>query len=101
MSKHIPMQWTADECTDANDFVTIRPADGSPNGDTDADPIATVYDEEHAGLVAAAPALLAMLKRVLNARPLPDDLRRISDATIAAYDAAEALIATVEGRTNG
>jgi hypothetical protein len=38
--------WQVDECPDANGYVTIRLYDGSPNGNTQAPPIATVYDAE-------------------------------------------------------
>jgi len=36
-------RWTVDECPDARGFWTIRRADGTPNGNTEAPPIATVY----------------------------------------------------------
>jgi hypothetical protein len=42
------MRLTVDECVDANGHWTIRPADGTPNGDIDAQPIATFYVLEHA-----------------------------------------------------
>jgi type VI protein secretion system component VasF len=56
--------WTADECVDARGFTTIRPSDGSANGDTDVEPIATVYREADAPLIAAAPDLLASLQEL-------------------------------------
>lgn len=54
--------WKVDECADANGFATIRPDDGSANGDTDAQPLATVYDWNAARIMAAAPAMLAALE---------------------------------------
>jgi len=42
------MNWTIDECPDANGFWTIRISDGTPNGDIDSQPIATVYTLEDA-----------------------------------------------------
>jgi hypothetical protein len=44
----------ADACLDADGFVTIRHADGTPNGDTDAQPVATVYDEDQANRIVRA-----------------------------------------------
>lgn len=38
------LAWVVDECQDANGFWTIRLADGTENGNTDAQPIATVFD---------------------------------------------------------
>lgn len=40
--------WTIDECRDANGHCTIRLADGSANGNTAVQPIATVFDEKTA-----------------------------------------------------
>lgn len=51
--------WKVDECADANGFATIRPDDGSANGDTDAQPLATVYDWNAARIMAAALRALA------------------------------------------
>jgi hypothetical protein len=44
-------KYTVDECPDANGFSTIRLADGSVNGDVDAAPVATVYDDTVAQLI--------------------------------------------------
>jgi hypothetical protein len=38
------LPWVVDECPNDSGHWTIRFADGSPNGDTDRQPIATVYD---------------------------------------------------------
>lgn len=45
--------WTVDGYPGSGGFATIRPADGSPHGDTEAQPIATVYLDAHARLIAA------------------------------------------------
>ena len=57
--------WVVDECPDSGGFATIRPNDGGPHGDTDVQPIATVYLDAHARLIAAAPELLAALEPLL------------------------------------
>lgn len=36
-------EWVVDECPDAHGNWTIRCADGTPNGDTEEDVVATVY----------------------------------------------------------
>jgi len=36
--------WIVDPCPDANGYWTIRIDDGSEHGDTEEQPIATVYD---------------------------------------------------------
>lgn len=57
--------WTVDECEDANGNLTIRPSNGSRNGNTERQPIATVYGSApSANLMAAAPAMLAALREV-------------------------------------
>lgn len=43
--------WVVDECPDANGHFTIRIADGSPNGDIEQQPIATVYDSDIADII--------------------------------------------------
>lgn len=54
-AQHSPLpKLQADECPDANGFVTLRPFDGSPNGDTIEQPIATVYDSGHASFIVRA-----------------------------------------------
>jgi len=42
------MNWIVDPISDANGFHSIRIDDGTENGDTDAQPVATVYKEEDA-----------------------------------------------------
>ena len=61
-TQHTPGPWTVDQCPAATGAITVRPADGTEHGDTDAQPIATVYQEDHARLIAAAPELLAILR---------------------------------------
>ena len=38
--------WIVDPCPDANGFHTIRIADGSEHGNTEEQPIATVFERE-------------------------------------------------------
>jgi hypothetical protein len=42
------IKWVVDESRDADGFFTIRIADGTKNGDTDSQPIATVYNKQAA-----------------------------------------------------
>jgi hypothetical protein len=44
-------RWIVDPCHDANECWTIRFDDGSTNGDTDSQPIATIYDRHVADLI--------------------------------------------------
>lgn len=53
-----------DQCEDAQGNITIRKNDGSENGDTDSQPVATVYEPEYAKIIAAAPELLAEVIRL-------------------------------------
>jgi len=46
-------KWVVDECEDANGHHTIRIADGTPNGNTVEQPIATVFDYEMAQFIVA------------------------------------------------
>ncbi len=46
-------KWVVDDCPDANGFSTIRIADGTVHGNTEEEPIATVYDEEMAQYIVA------------------------------------------------
>lgn len=69
--KHTPGPWKVDECEDAHGHYTIRHADGTPNGDTQRQLIATVYyhDKEESvnpELIAAAPDLLEACKARLE-----------------------------------
>ena len=41
-------RWKVDNAPDADDFFTIRQADGTEHGRTDVEPIATVYLKRHA-----------------------------------------------------
>jgi len=62
----MPM-FQVDECGDADGFSTIRPYDGSVNGDTDTEPIATVFKSEHADM---------LVSDVIDyTRITPDDIR--------------------------
>ena len=55
-----------DNCPDAKGFMTLRWADGSDNGNTDVQPIATIYDYEVALLLADA----------INGRRKPQALKK-------------------------
>ena len=54
MSKHTPTPYQVDGCADANGFITIRRADGTDNGDTEHQPIATVFRSEDAEFIVRA-----------------------------------------------
>jgi hypothetical protein len=47
------IKWQIDDCPDAKGFWTIRTHDGTINGDTTQQPIATVYDLANAELIVA------------------------------------------------
>ena len=81
IEQHTPGRWTMDKCPDAHGFSTIRPSDGSINGDTDAQPIATVYRPDHALLIATAPETAAERDR----------LRAVNAAMLAALKAVESI----------
>jgi hypothetical protein len=78
---HTPGPWQDDVCLDANGFHTIRQDDGTPNGDTDTQPIATAYTAANARLIAAAPSLADALRDLLQL--LADD----HDGYMADHDA--------------
>lgn len=88
------MTWQIDDCPDANGFSTIRPADSTAHGDTDAQPVATVYRDDHAALIAAAPDLAEALHsllgelRYVHAHGDVRDSIRNSEGAIAAAVAA-------------
>lgn len=63
---HLYKSWQEDDCPDAHGHTTIRIADGTPNGNTEEQPIATVYDDGSARLIAAAPDLLASLREMFS-----------------------------------
>ena len=50
--------WVIDPYQDANGHWTIRPADGTPTGNTAVQPIATVYDLDIAMMIASLPKLM-------------------------------------------
>lgn len=89
---HTPAPWSKDEQGDANGNFTIRPDDGSTNGDIHAEVIATVYTEEDARLIAAAPELLEVLQYILPA--LKDTFDTFGDDySKEAYNRAKQVIA--------
>lgn len=69
MSNTAPI--TVDKCPDANGHLTLRFADGTANGNTEAQPIATVYEQADADFIAQAwnahDELLRACQRVLRA----------------------------------
>lgn len=85
--------WHADDCPDAQGFVTIRPDDGHGEPELDAEPIATVYEASHAVLIAAAPEMLEALKAVIA--DCHEQQIALGDGTI--YAKAEAAIAKATG----
>lgn len=104
MSNHTPGPWNADEQPDAYGYGTIRPCDGTENGDTSAQPIATVYEYANARLIAAAPDLLAALRAAveyLGCALAGANLKATGydrEAGVEEYQAALAAIAKAEGR---
>jgi hypothetical protein len=95
-AKHTPGPWQADECPDAKGLTTIRPHDGTENGDMDAPVIATVYAETDAALIVAAPELLAVARELAalwESRPVQPE--RIQETT----GRLRAAIAKAEGRS--
>jgi len=93
---HTPGPWTVDECPDANGNLTIRQADGGPNGNTEYGPIGCAYslrgDDSsieqiaNALLIAASPDLLKaaiscqfMADKCNNAM-LPDSVQELLKA---------------------
>lgn len=94
-TQHTPGHWHVDDCLSAVGFTTVRPFDGTPHGDTEAAPIATVYEPDHARLIAAAPDLLATLKAIAAiADPRNGDRGPIRQAR----HIAKCAIAKAEGR---
>ena len=49
----IKKKWIVDECPDAHGNWTIRIDNGTPNGDTEADVVATVYGQALAETIVA------------------------------------------------
>src|ERR1700749_2267266 len=60
-AKHTPGPWIIDCAGDMDGYSTVRVADGSENGRIETQPIATIYADADAHLIAAAPELLAAL----------------------------------------
>lgn len=89
MTPHTPGSWTVDECPDASGFHTVRSADGTPNGNTEAEPIATVYEESDAALIAAAPDLLALVRKLC-------DVAEETTKDIIAFDGAHSLDSAID-----
>ena len=58
--------WTVDVELDANQYSTIRIANGTCYGDTEREPIATVYDADHAKMIAVVPEFLETLREFVS-----------------------------------
>lgn len=96
--------WTVDECEDAAGNFTVRVADGTPNGDTSEQPIASVYHYENAKLIALSPELLAFAERVadgIGGECPPDCDEENLCAACAVSTEASALLARVRGEIGG
>ena len=79
MTQHTPGPWTVDDCPDAYGRDTIRLADGTPNGNIEAQPIATAYS--HSALIAAAPIMRDALLGLLDWYDMDEgDLRPLMNA---------------------
>ena len=79
MTQHTPGPWTVDDCPDGEGYDTIRLADGTANGNTEAQPIATAYT--HAALIAAAPDMRQALLDLVNWYDMDEgDLQPIMNA---------------------
>ena len=72
-TKHTPGPWQEDDCRDAYGGTTIRLRDDTPHGNTNAEPIATVYRDEDATLIASTPDLLEALNTIANEPISPAD----------------------------
>ena len=95
-------QWKVDSCPDPNGFATIRPVDpwapDCPHGDTSVDPIATVYNDDHARLIAKAPQLLKALSDLLPVATCnDDDIPAVGSTARAMIENARAAIKAVIG----
>ncbi len=75
-----------DPILDASGFTTLRPYDGSANGELDVQPIATVYDAAHAAEIVrrvnlpADPAIVrakALFVSITNGKTLTGDAARL------------------------
>jgi hypothetical protein len=80
--------------------MTIRLADGTPNGDTGSQPIATVYNRSNGQLIAAAPELFAALNSIyyLAEKGLEQLESAANDGVPgaqAAYDKADRVVEAV------
>lgn len=100
-TQHTPGPWQCDDCLSANGFTTINRADDTPHGNTDEQPVATVYADADACLIAAAPDLLAALRDIVDlqgktANGLPLSENEVRDWAVANHT-ARAAIAKAEG----
>lgn len=82
--KATPGPYTTDECPEANGFTTIRRANGECNGDTEAQPIATVYREKDARLLAASWEMREALEKAMLV--INDFMPNIGRCALQRYD---------------
>jgi hypothetical protein len=79
----------------------VRRADGTEHGNTEQEPISTVYSPHDASLIAAAPDLLEALREI-NAEVTEDNAGLTRDdyesIVLTIRDVASAAIAKAEGR---
>jgi hypothetical protein len=101
MSKFTPGPWVIDACEDACGNLTVRRADGTEHGNTEQEPISTVYSPHDASLIAAAPDLLEALREI-NAEVTEDNagLTRYEyeQIVLTICDIARTAIAKAEGK---
>lgn len=87
--------WQADDCPDAHGFTTIRRAlAGSPHGDTESQPIATVYDDRDVPLIVEAHAMLEALRGIYA----DDDGDGYTDREN--MDRISAILARIDGKAD-
>lgn len=94
---------TIDPCLDRYGHHTLRLSDGSETGNTSAQPIATVYDDNLVHVLGSAPELLQACERALEAlRNVPCVGEKYdqqhSDTQLAADQMLEAVIKKATGQ---
>ncbi len=85
-------RWQVDEALDANGHSTIRPYDGTPTGDIDSQPIATVYKREDAFAIVQANKIIPV--PIGPARRFVLDLNSDARITIITDGNGQATIAS-------
>jgi hypothetical protein len=98
---HTLTPWQVDSVPDANGFSTLRRADDSEHGDTDSEPIATVYKEDDAEQIVRCvnshEALVAALREAHQFIEVLSELYRNGQSYVATIaNHTRALLAEVE-----